>query len=384
MYKLIHIHTDIKFVDDTVMYERENFSNQIFFIGKQNESIITKLNTFGIKYTIFDDTHENVIKMIKQANNSDGVIFHSLSNSQIQILLSLNRKVKKILKFFGWELYKLYPKEYLLSSKTLSLLPNNQLESSLVRTLYHNVKRKINILLNREYSVDNDNQKNIYKYFDAIQIINEFEYKELKQFFYLPKLITRQFTNFEHDVFQLKNYSKSNSIIIGNSSGSVNNHIDVLDIIKSSTVNQNVQFNLFFSYGNEPDYAQKIKLEAKEIENLNFIEQFLSNDAFEKIYSSTSSLVINSYRQHAVGNIIIAIKYGCKIYLNKKSSTYQWLISKGFLISDVHDDLKNDLESGNIKLSTEQQQQNIDCFRNIINEYSVSDLLNNVIKVLNE
>ena len=109
----------------------------------------------------------------------------------------------------------------------------------------------------------------------------------------------------------------------------------------------------------------------------------LEKDEFEATYTQAEALVINSYRQHAVGNIITAIKYGCKIYLNKRSSTYHWLVSKGFLINEV-DNLKNDIESGNIKLSVEEQQHNLDCFVKAVKDYSVEDFVNNVVTILEE
>src|SRR5690606_40162359 len=63
---------------------------------------------------------------------------------------------------------------------------------------------------------------------------------------------------------------------------------------------------------------------------------FLSIEKFREIYKTTAALVINSYRQHALGNIFTALLYGVKIYLNPKSSTYPWLKQLGFQVFDIN------------------------------------------------
>ena len=382
MYKLLHIHSNIIFIDHSKRYIHEKLHNEILFIGKKDKETALKLDRYDIKYTIFDSSTDSFKTAIEYANTFDGVIFHCLYESSVQILFKLDSRVKTFLKFFGQELYMLNAKEF-LSEKTLVLQP--KMQESLFAKLKAPLgflKRKLKIFLNREFHVGRDNQKKVYEKFDAILIINKYEYDDLHRFFYLPKLLERQLVDQEQELSECRvSFEKLNKILIGNSGHRWNNHLEVLDIVKSSKNIHNVEFKLFFSYGYESRYAQNVKSEAQEINNLTLIETFLAKEEFEKVYIQAAALVINSYRQHAIGNILTAIQNGCKIYLNKKSSTFHWLISKGFLISEV-DDLKKDIELGNIKLSAEEQQKNIDCFVTTVNNYSVSDFLNNVISVL--
>jgi dTDP-N-acetylfucosamine:lipid II N-acetylfucosaminyltransferase len=383
MYKLLHIHHEIIFVGDTLKFIDARFENEVIFIGSSDDNKTAKLDKLGIGYRVFENTPQNLKLIANYAEKYDGVIFYCLEDTKIQILMNLNLKIKAFARFFGFELYNLCMDQY-LSDKTLGVMPEKKKAKSNLKVLYHKVKRWLKIVLNKEYSINSDNQKTIYKRLDAIFVVNRFEYQELKELFYLPKLIELQFTNHENEVHEFKVIKeKLNQIIVGNNGSEVNNHIDVFEIIGRSNIKEKVEFNLFFSYGNKRSYSEVVRTLARGMKNVNLIENFLAKQEFETIYESAAALVINSYRQNALGNVFTAIKVGCKIYLNKRSSTYKWLIAEGFLISEL-EDLKHDLESGNFKLSAEQQQRNIDCFIASMKRYSVNDFLNKVIDTLNE
>jgi hypothetical protein len=384
MYKLLHIHHNIVFIDHSRRYVCENIYNEVLFIGVNNEENLAKLKKYGIDFKIIEKSKENINSIVEYANKFHGVVFNDPTEMEIQILLQLNPKIKTFLKLFGAELYMICADKF-LSEKTWQLQPKIQPTLiNKIKRLYHFFKRKLKILLNKEYSVKLDNQKIIYQRLDAILIMSKYEYDDLNKLFYLPKIIERQFIDQINDINECKVISqKENKIIIGNSGHRWNNHIDVLDIIKNSENKDNIEFHFFFSYGTESFYSQKVKSLAQEIKNTHLIEKFLVKDEFELIYTQASALIINSYRQHAVGNIIAAIKYGCKIYLSKRSSTYHWLLSKGIIISEI-DNLKNDIENKNIKLSVEKQQHNIDCFVKAVKDYPVKNFINNVIAVLEE
>lgn len=379
MYKLLHIHSNIVFIDHSRRYICEKIHNEIAFIGENSADTITKLNQYGISFKIYKNSIEGINQIIKDANQFDGIIFHALGDVQVRILYGVRPRVKTFLKFFGYELYNLKMNKF-LSDKTLKMCDLKQEHFSVISS----AKRKLKILLNLDYFVKLDNQKKVYKKFDAILIVNKEEYEELQTLFYMPKLIERQFIDQIEDIEKCRIIArKSNEIIIGNHGAEINNHIDILDIIKDTYSKEDVKFKLFFNYGNTSNYSKRIKNIALEIKNVTLIENFLSMKEFETVYESAAALVINSYRQNALGNIFMAIEVGCKIYLNRKCSTYKWLISNGFNISEV-DDLKKDLELGNIKLSVDEQQKNIDCFISVVKKYSISDFIDNIITVLEE
>lgn len=382
MYKLLHIHSNIVFIDHSRRYITDTLHNEILFLGVNNEDTTAKLSKYGITYRIFDASKQNFKEAVEYANTFDGVIFHCLYESSVRLLFKLKPKVKVFLKLFGQELYMLSPENFLSSSTLVyQSKPDRSLLSKL-KTYPGRIKRKLKIALNKEHFVQRDNQRKVYERLDAILIISKYEYNELSKLFHMPRLIERQLVDQVQEINECKiSPDKLNTILIGNSGHRWNNHIDVLNIIKEAQNPFDIEFRFFFSYGTESVYSQTVKSLAQQIENTRLIEKFLNKEEFETIYTQAAALVINSYRQHAIGNIITGIKYGCKIYLNKRSSTYHWLISQGFLISEV-ESLKEDIETGNIKLDIEQQQRNINCFIQSVNNYTISDFLSNVTAVL--
>lgn len=380
MYKLLHIHNNITFSWDSNKFLSEKIYNEVIFIGESSEYVLSKLNQLPFKYKLFNNNEIDLI--VKYTDGFDAVFFYNLDEVKIPILLKLKPHVKAIARFFGYELYAVNAKKYLSENTWRFYAPAKKSLLSFIKALCLLIIRKIKILLNIEYKLQFDNQKSIYKRLDAIMMISKTEYEELSSSFYLPKLIEMQFTNHENEPHQLNiNNQKQNKIIIGNSGSRWNNHIDILDSIKRTENKSKIEFYLFFSYENGTVYSNEVKSIAQKINNVYLIEEFLDKEKFENIYKNASALVINSYRQHALGNVITAIKFGCKIYLNKRSSSYHWLVSLGFLISEV-DELSLDVESGNIKLTPEQQQHNYNCFLVTMKNYSVSDFVDRVLDVL--
>ena len=218
MYKLLHIHHNIVFIDHSRRYVCENIHNEVLFIGVNNEENVAKLKKYGIDFKIIEKSKENIKSIVEHANKFHGVVFNDPTEMEIQILLQLNPKIKTFLKLFGAELYMICADKF-LSEKTWQLQPKIQPTLiNKIKRLYHFFKRKLKILLNKEYSVKLDNQKIIYQRLDAILIMSKYEYDDLNKLFYLPKLIERQFIDQINDINECKVISqKENKIIIGNS-----------------------------------------------------------------------------------------------------------------------------------------------------------------------
>ena len=59
MYKLLHIHSNIVFIDHSKRYIHEKLHNEILFIGKKDKETALKLDRYDIKYTIFDSSTDS-------------------------------------------------------------------------------------------------------------------------------------------------------------------------------------------------------------------------------------------------------------------------------------------------------------------------------------
>ena len=370
--KLLHIHTDPKFLHDTLRYQHPGFYNHIVFLGTNNQQIQNKLENLSVDYTIFEINDETLQLLIEKTADYDGVVIYELWDFKVKYLEALPMQSKVILRFFGYELYKRVVNQY-VSKKTLKYAYPITLEKYSLKNF---IKRKVKRLLNREFYSDTEKQKKLYQKIDAILLVNQYEYEDLKKNFYLPEFIALPMNR----AVEVKTFSKENKIIIGNSKNFWNNHLNVLTII-NSVKNIDTQYVVFFNYGEDNLYTENVRQETAKNENIQLIEDFLIIDEFDEIYNNAAALVINSYRQHALGNIFTGILKGCKIYLNQRSSTYKWLIQHGFLISEIAD-LKADLKSNNIYLSPQEQVQNIGCYQQLQSEYTQEEFLIKIKKLL--
>ncbi|MFA5573956.1 MAG: hypothetical protein WC994_02755 [Brumimicrobium sp.] len=368
-YKLLHIHSNPVFIEGTLRYQNKAFINKIIYFGEKSNKIESKLKTLPFEYEIVNTTK----RIIEEASNYDGLVINELNQTNITLLQALPDNIKIFLRLFGGELYSKNIPKYVSKKTFYSIYNISNNKFSPLRYLKL-LKRKV---FKVGYKYNKDELTKVYKRIDAILLFNKFEYDALKEDFYLPKYIqlalNRQ-VNFEF-------HKKDNTIILGNSRHFWNNHLDVFDELSKANIPDGISFKLFFSYGNVLFYEDEVKEKANELSNTEVIERFLPADEFETIYNSASALVINSYRQHALGNIFTALLGGCKIYLNKKSSTYQWLKSENFYVSELNE-LAKDIESGNYKLKYEEMLHNVQTYEKLQREYTISEFSEALIDVL--
>lgn len=151
-----------------------------------------------------------------------------------------------------------------------------------------------------------------------------------------------------------KAVSKGNKIMIGHSSGPDGNHFEIIE--KLSTINPGYLILLPLSYGDR-EYANIIENEAaSRFSNVEVLEKKLDRpDYYEKL-TEVGWAIINAKVQQAVGNIIALVWMGCKVFLDKNTSTYKDFSAWGINIYTIQDHLNEDELSN--KLSFEQMEIN--------------------------
>ena len=87
---------------------------------------------------------------------------------------------------------------------------------------------------------------------------------------------------------------------------------------------------------------------------------------YTKLMQTCKVVIMNHYRQQAVGNIISAVYLGAKVFLNKENSAYLYLKGLGCPIYEITEDLNchNDI------LGLTDNEINYNCFllQNDINQ----------------
>ncbi|WP_107040071.1 TDP-N-acetylfucosamine:lipid II N-acetylfucosaminyltransferase [Brumimicrobium mesophilum] len=374
-FKIVHIHSDTKFINESYRFYGEQFENSIFIIGLK-DSYNGELSE-SVKY--FNSSKSEFNKIISICNNADMVVMHNLNFPKSYIANRLHKSVKIAWRFFGSELYSRKP-ELVYSERTNSILDKQKKNGN-----FYNFKNKIiNYLVSIKYmaSPNKEFEKAAFKRIDYFLGLSKNEhlylkniYPELPEFFqvsYRPYLKAKEFRN-----------TKSNTIIIGNNKSAYNNHSDIIDQIQNSPFKEKFKFLMFYNYGQDNFYTSSIKKQAKKIKEIEVVENFLPYEDFQKVYSDSSAFVLNGLRQMAMGNIWTAIKENTKIYLNKHNLVYQWLIEEGFYISSV-ENFTSDLENNNISLSKEQANSNQDQMIKFTEKYNKQNFHNTLFDILDK
>ena len=353
MYKFLHLHSDLKFIHDSLKFEEERIQSTLVFIGENSINAENKLNLMGITNLVLPENEDSLQSILHLSQSFDAVVIFGMNSFHEKILNLLPTTQPKFLRFFGVELYRLIPDKF-LSRKTMKYyypIPYVKRHTHLY------VKKMVLRYLKKEFAIDREKQKETYSKWNGIFMLNEQEYNQLSTYFCLPPFLQLPLYAGEDKV--KIDSPKSSEIIFGNSRHMWNNHLDILKILKSIPSAVLPEIRCFFNYGEENPYTRKVRMEAKKMEKIQLIEDFVPLDEFEDTYKKASALVINSYRQHALGNIFSALFSGCKVYLNKKSSTYDWLKANNFKIFEIQD-LKKDILHNNYSLSMEDRAYNVE------------------------
>jgi hypothetical protein len=137
-----------------------------------------------------------------------------------------------------------------------------------------------------------------------------------------------------------------------------------------------------FSYFNETSYSLRLREKIKLYPNIVLYEKFLLLDDYELMFKKASAFISNSLRQSALGNILLALQNGVKIYLNEKNIIYSELISQGLYIYSINQ-FNTDIKYDNICLSLDEMEYNISMMKLLSERNSVKSFQNSIIEHIN-
>lgn len=366
-YKIIHIHTDLKFINDSNRFINDIYENENFIIGGGNTH-----SNYDINTTFFDFSKKNLKKIINYCKSVDFVILYDLNFAKAYIANRLPKKVKIIWRFFGLELYSKIP--HLVYSDITREILSNQTKNNFFIQVKNNLTKFYNKLrFMTDFNTEFENAA--FERIDFFHGLSNNEYDFLKTLWpKLPTFLQIDFSFIKPNLSNLKPIpQKGKLVLIGNNKSAYNNHLDIIEILKKNGPYNKYKFLLLFNYGQNNNYTDAVKDKCLDIKEIKILENFLNKEEFNNLYLDTIALVINGYRQMAMGNIFEAFKNGTKVYLNEKNIILKWLREEGFLLSSIDDfafDLKNELIELNENEITHNQNQLI----KLASKYSQKDL----------
>lgn len=356
--KSTHLFTDPKFI---FPFEDERFKDTLIFIGHFSEE-----RKKAYKHVLFfDSLLDNFTSILDYVNSSDILVLHGLSNDAFKIVQKCDSRPYILWRFYGFEFYARYP-TLSYSAQSLKYIENRANYRKIIQPLFFlkNALKPfyVKYLLNSYKRV-------IRKRIDGFWGLADTEYFFIKKYWPdLPPFYQHGYKD-KYSVSRNTTIAKRKQIIIGNSRWAYNNHLDVLDVIDGCISHQEYSFKCFFSYGLDNVYADQVRKRAKDINNFELIEDFLTTDYFQDIYAQSAALVINSYRQLAMGNIFQALACDTKIYMNSKNPIYHWFLKEGIKVFEVSR-LKHDLDAGSIFLTKNETAVNREAVKQLIIKYN--------------
>jgi len=352
--KIVHIFIDLKFVSQIKKFESPGVENKLIIWGEKGD-----LPPIYDRVAIYIyPKRENVDTVVSECDGADLVVLNSLIPI---IVLSLPKNLKIAWRFFGFEIYeRILPK--VLSKETLTIYRTQERGSHIVKFMKECV-----LFLFPNLSWFNRSLKRVDYFLGAFQE----EYLLLKSLgFKLPPFIQVPIVLNETSYMQ---YRKSPVLLLGNSRVVFNNHIDIIRMLEKPSAISGITVKLFFSYGSNAYYAETVRHEAQILPGVEFLDRFISRPEFERVYQQAAAVVINSYRQMALGNIFTALQTGTKIYLSERNVTYHWLKKHQFRIFSIEKDLYADLLRSDIFLSEFDAEHNFKKLLELRDGYTISD-----------
>ena len=193
----------------------------------------------------------------------------------------------------------------------------------------------------------------------------EFSFLKQKEIFYYP--INEILGNL------FENKCCGNNIIVNHSASPTGNHIDIFRLLSRLSINDR-KVIVPISYGPEKMKRYIIKCGHKFLkQNFCPVLNYMALDEYNKLLLTSNVFIYGHIRQEAVGNILIALFIGGKVFLSSESPMYSYYKRIGLKLFSL-EELNN--ESINIPMNSEDIELN----RKILKDLYSTDRLCNLIK----
>lgn len=150
--------------------------------------------------------------------------------------------------------------------------------------------------------------------------------------------------------------AQGNIILVGNSASWTNNHEYVFDCLKQYDLSDKL-ITLPLSYGGNDDYIKKIDKKGIEYfgDKYKSLHDYLPLDRYNSLMANAEICIYGSWRQEAVGNIVVALYLGAKVFLSEKNPLLNLFKEQGIVIYKFEDISQESLDN---PLTDEEKEHN--------------------------
>ena len=168
----------------------------------------------------------------------------------------------------------------------------------------------------------------------------ESDYSQLVK--YYPQLVAKPWKDFFYYPIDtilgelyyrpLPDNSCKETVMVGNSASRTNNHKYLLALLSQFDL-RGKKVVVPLSYSGRKKYVNEvIAYGKKEVEGFVPLMKFMLLDEYNKLQSSTAVALFGNLRQEAIGNIMIALYMGAKVFLFDSNPVYEWAAKHNFKV----------------------------------------------------
>lgn len=364
--KIIQFITDEKFLDSTIDLMSlcsEEYDIIYYNISETQTSFKFIVRNQHLVHTITIYEAENILRNLHDST----VVIHSISALPLELYDSLAQDNVLVWNTWGFDIYSdFFVKENLIRKwhlRHLSCLGSYYVLPPIVPiSLYHTATTKIldkkpflqktkhaihdwvyYRLFKSDYEKAQSNFEHLINRIDYISTVLPLEYEKLNTCgFVKAKYVKWAYVGTSNPVLpsEMEIQSRGRDILVGNSADANNNHIDVfLKLQQVGVSDRKVVVPL--SYPLFGLYRDMVLQEGNKLLGSSFcpIKDFMPFKYYNELIGKCSYAVFFNERQHAIGNISLALMSGLKVFLSETSMAYQHFKNLGLKLYSVQKDL---------------------------------------------
>lgn len=334
--KILHITTDSKFISHALSTFESVYpgKNIVWMLDGAGEPKAAD-NKYDKVFSFLDTFKPAFFKNLKQF---DLIVLHSFNLYWFTLTLLAPKGAKFAWLGWGFDYYDYIYKDSdaLLLSKTLDLKINGSQEEKKI-TLKNLIGMPVKFILNKVIK-----PKALTRIGSFSPVLKE-DYDlvaNAKLIPSLPEFMPWNYGSLEENLIKsfVGQRVSGESILLGNSASFTNNHIEAIDLLSELKLSDDVRVITPLSYGDQ-NYKNKIIEAGHAALRTTFqpIVDFMPIDEYIALIKKCGYVVMNHKRQQAVGNIVIMLYLGARVFLREENPTYTMLKKEGAILSTVQE-----------------------------------------------
>lgn len=313
----LHILPDEKVVDRTIMSFEHVFPNDNKYIVLSPNGVCSYVKTVNPNLYVVKYNTDDFWNLIEDASKYNSIIIHYLSKESVSFINRINHNNIYWIEW-GADLY-----NSLLEPKGFKLYTN---EKDLVPYLYGNeikrILKRIRLFFLPPQSILRAIKKVRYFVPDSmydeypllLSYYPQFSHLKYREFFYYPinQVVSEKYRNRQ---------CHGNNIIVGHSGAFTDNHLETLRCLSNAKLDDSIKVKVPLNYGGTEAYRKFVIQQGNALLPKNFLPltHFLQLDEYNEYLLDASFFIFNNTRQEAVGNILVALYFGGKVFINDVS-----------------------------------------------------------------